>query len=414
MANKVQLKRSAVPGKVPATTDLDLGEIGINTYDGKAYIKKNVGGTESIVPLGGAGSGDVTGPNASTDNAIARFDGVSGKIIQNSSATIDDSGNLTALSNNASGTGANMMPVGTTAQRPASPVLGMYRMNATTKEPEWYSPDAGAWIPFANRYQTSVDYLVIAGGGGGGFYSGGGGGAGGYLEGSMTLYTGIAYTVTVGAGGAGGSSPTSGNNSVFAAVTSIAGGRGGNVFSAGTDGGSGGAGSGGATAGLGTAGQGNNGGTGYPSRQLGGGGGGANAAGNNYNSGSVAGSGGSGKASTITGSSITRGGGGGGGAQDIYSGAGSGGAGGGGNGGFAAPGSAGGGNTGGGGGGGGNNAGTGQSGGAGGSGIVIIKVPSGFTATFSAGITSSVSTSVAGFNIYSVTAGTGTMTIAEA
>jgi len=92
MANKVQLKRSAVPGKIPATTDLALGEIGINTYDGKAYIKKNVSGTESIVPLGGAGSGDVTGPSSSTDNAIARFDGASGKIIQNSTATLNDDG----------------------------------------------------------------------------------------------------------------------------------------------------------------------------------------------------------------------------------------------------------------------------------------------------------------------------------
>lgn len=98
MANKVQLKRSAVPGKVPATTDIDLGEIAINTYDGKAYIKKNVSGTESIVPLGGAGSGDVTGPNSSTDNAVARFDGASGKIIQNSAAIIDDSGNASMAS----------------------------------------------------------------------------------------------------------------------------------------------------------------------------------------------------------------------------------------------------------------------------------------------------------------------------
>lgn len=54
MANKVQLKRSAVPGKVPVTTDIDLGEIAINTYDGKAYIKKNVSGTESIVQLNSA------------------------------------------------------------------------------------------------------------------------------------------------------------------------------------------------------------------------------------------------------------------------------------------------------------------------------------------------------------------------
>jgi hypothetical protein len=49
----IKVKRSAVAGKIPATTDLDLGEIAINTYDGVAYIKKNVNGTETVVNLGG-------------------------------------------------------------------------------------------------------------------------------------------------------------------------------------------------------------------------------------------------------------------------------------------------------------------------------------------------------------------------
>ncbi len=49
-----------------------------------------------------SGSGDVVGPASSTDNAITRYDGTTGKLIQNSGATIDDSGNLTA--NNISGT----------------------------------------------------------------------------------------------------------------------------------------------------------------------------------------------------------------------------------------------------------------------------------------------------------------------
>ena len=49
-----------------------------------------------------AGSGDVSGPGSSTDNALARFDGTGGKTLQNSGVTVDDSGNLTA--NNVSGT----------------------------------------------------------------------------------------------------------------------------------------------------------------------------------------------------------------------------------------------------------------------------------------------------------------------
>lgn len=43
------------------------------------------------------GSGDVTGPASATDNAIVRYDGTTGKLIQNSAATIaDTSGNITA------------------------------------------------------------------------------------------------------------------------------------------------------------------------------------------------------------------------------------------------------------------------------------------------------------------------------
>ena len=48
--------------------------------------------------------------------------------------------------------------------------------------------------------------------------------------------------------------------------------------------------------------------------------------------------------------------------------------------------------------------------GAGGSGIVILKIPNMYFATFSAGLTANLSTSVTGYNIYSVTAGTGTVT----
>ena len=52
MATVIQFKRSSTQNSVPATSDLSLGELALNTYDGKAYIKKNVGGTESIVEVG--------------------------------------------------------------------------------------------------------------------------------------------------------------------------------------------------------------------------------------------------------------------------------------------------------------------------------------------------------------------------
>lgn len=51
MAVKIELKRSAVPGKVPTTGQLDLGELAINTYDGTVYFKQDNGVTQSIVQL---------------------------------------------------------------------------------------------------------------------------------------------------------------------------------------------------------------------------------------------------------------------------------------------------------------------------------------------------------------------------
>lgn len=49
MANRFQLKRSAVAGKVPLAADLDLGELALNTTDARLFAKKGDG---SIVDLG--------------------------------------------------------------------------------------------------------------------------------------------------------------------------------------------------------------------------------------------------------------------------------------------------------------------------------------------------------------------------
>lgn len=58
MATLMKLKRSAVGGNVPTNSQLELGELALNTYDGKLYTKKSVGGTESIIEIGGGGSGE--------------------------------------------------------------------------------------------------------------------------------------------------------------------------------------------------------------------------------------------------------------------------------------------------------------------------------------------------------------------
>jgi len=64
------------------------------TPSGTTYLRGD--GTWASVS---SGSGDVVGPASSTDNAVVRFDGTTGKLIQNSTAaSIDDSGNADFLS----------------------------------------------------------------------------------------------------------------------------------------------------------------------------------------------------------------------------------------------------------------------------------------------------------------------------
>jgi len=56
MAQTIKLKRSSVAGNVPTAEQLALGEVAINTFDGKVYIKKD-NGTASVVEVGAGASG---------------------------------------------------------------------------------------------------------------------------------------------------------------------------------------------------------------------------------------------------------------------------------------------------------------------------------------------------------------------
>ena len=53
MTNTTQLqKKSAVEGRRPGIADIQLGEIAINTHDGKMYIKQDVNGSVDIIQVG--------------------------------------------------------------------------------------------------------------------------------------------------------------------------------------------------------------------------------------------------------------------------------------------------------------------------------------------------------------------------
>ena len=64
MANQIILKRSSTPGKAPLAAQLALGEIAINTYDGRIYIKKD-DGVPAVVEIGG-----VTSVNTFTGDVV--------------------------------------------------------------------------------------------------------------------------------------------------------------------------------------------------------------------------------------------------------------------------------------------------------------------------------------------------------
>ena len=48
----IKLRRSATAGAIPTTSNLDLGELALNTYDGKIYAKTTEGSLDSVIQVG--------------------------------------------------------------------------------------------------------------------------------------------------------------------------------------------------------------------------------------------------------------------------------------------------------------------------------------------------------------------------
>ena len=70
--NKLKLKRSAVTGRYPTTASLDLGELAINTYDGKVFLKKD-NGVQTIVQLADVSGSILSASYAQTSSYSDRF-----------------------------------------------------------------------------------------------------------------------------------------------------------------------------------------------------------------------------------------------------------------------------------------------------------------------------------------------------
>lgn len=84
MSTNIKLKRSAIQGKVPDVSNLELGEVAVNTHDGKMFIKRDADGNISIVEIG---------KSDATDNVLyvskSGSDSNDGSTIGNSFLTID-------------------------------------------------------------------------------------------------------------------------------------------------------------------------------------------------------------------------------------------------------------------------------------------------------------------------------------
>jgi hypothetical protein len=285
------------------------------------------GGTGSSGASGSSGTSGTSGTGFQTitnslDNRILTSLGTNDTANAEADLTFDGS----IL--NVNTTSALRIPVGTTAERPISPTLGMIRWSTTISKFEFY--DGTVWLGIDGTPTGValgvVTFVVVAGGAGGGASASGlggsgAGGAGGYrtsygqsgggasAEAALSISIGINYIVTIGAGGNGATAARtrggSGNNSVFSTITSIGGGGGAgstnNSTGTGLSGGSGGGGAfSGGGGGAGTANQGYAGGSAL--NPYGGGGGGAGGAGSSQSNPSSGA--GIGVASTITGASV--------------------------------------------------------------------------------------------------------------
>jgi hypothetical protein len=87
---------SNVPLAANLTSSASGAELALNYADGKLYFKNSSGVVTLLASSAGA-SGDVVGPASATDNALARFDLTTGKLIQNSVGILSDAGVLTGL-----------------------------------------------------------------------------------------------------------------------------------------------------------------------------------------------------------------------------------------------------------------------------------------------------------------------------
>lgn len=85
MAQTILHKRSSTPANIPTVGELALGELAINTSDGKLFFKKD-DGSEAIVEIGEAGVAPVTSVFGRSGAIVAEVGDYSGFYLQDITA----------------------------------------------------------------------------------------------------------------------------------------------------------------------------------------------------------------------------------------------------------------------------------------------------------------------------------------
>lgn len=79
MAHTILLKRSAVAGKIPQISDLELGELAVNTCDGTLiFRKRDESGADSLVSLADGLTGPAGAPGVKGDTGLTGATGLTG------------------------------------------------------------------------------------------------------------------------------------------------------------------------------------------------------------------------------------------------------------------------------------------------------------------------------------------------
>ena len=68
MATRIKLKRSEIPTSVPGVNDLQAGEVAINTFDQKMYVRDS---EDQIIEVANKGATDAEVTTKATIMAIA-------------------------------------------------------------------------------------------------------------------------------------------------------------------------------------------------------------------------------------------------------------------------------------------------------------------------------------------------------